>query len=146
MPLRADYSDLLCVAKKKREDDQAKRDATDRNISEFFTKGATKVQPKAKVCDRDLVTKLLPITRSNSFRRLSRPKTTTNSSQACSEMSTQTYPHHCLGRPGRETDPWRDAECGFCPLPLRPGGQRPRKPRWSTIDSHHHHQSSRIPT
>lgn len=36
-------------AKKQREEDQAKRDATDRNISEFFTRGAVKTQPKTKV-------------------------------------------------------------------------------------------------
>ncbi|KAJ0118279.1 hypothetical protein J7T55_009062 [Diaporthe amygdali] len=35
-------------SKKQREEDQSKRDATDRDISEFFTKGATKAQPKAK--------------------------------------------------------------------------------------------------
>jgi DNA polymerase alpha subunit A len=37
-------------AKKQREEDQAKRDANDRDISEYFTKGAAKAQPKAKVC------------------------------------------------------------------------------------------------
>lgn len=37
------------TAKKQREEDQSKRDATDRDISEFFTKGATKAQPKPKV-------------------------------------------------------------------------------------------------
>lgn len=36
-------------SKKQREEDQAKRDATDRDISQFFTKGATTAQPKAKV-------------------------------------------------------------------------------------------------
>lgn len=37
------------TAKKQREEDQTKRDATDRDISQFFTKGAVKTQPKAKV-------------------------------------------------------------------------------------------------
>ncbi|KAH8895083.1 hypothetical protein GQ53DRAFT_682847 [Thozetella sp. PMI_491] len=35
-------------SKKHREDEQAKRDANDRDISEYFTKGAVKAQPKAK--------------------------------------------------------------------------------------------------
>ncbi|KAK3944235.1 putative dna polymerase [Diplogelasinospora grovesii] len=35
--------------KKQREEEQAKRDANDRDITEYFTKGATKAQPKAKV-------------------------------------------------------------------------------------------------
>lgn len=38
-----------CTAKKKRQDTQAKRDANDRNISEYFTKGAVKVQTQPKV-------------------------------------------------------------------------------------------------
>ena len=46
-------TDMLRIAKKQREDDQAKRDANDRDISEYFTKGATKVQPKPKVCGID---------------------------------------------------------------------------------------------
>ncbi|KAH8169579.1 DNA polymerase family B domain-containing protein [Sarocladium implicatum] len=37
------------TAKKARQDEQAARDANDRNISEYFTKGAVKAQPKAKV-------------------------------------------------------------------------------------------------
>jgi hypothetical protein len=40
----------LSAAKKSRDEEQAKRDANDRDISEYFTKGATKVQPKPKVC------------------------------------------------------------------------------------------------
>ncbi|KUI54328.1 DNA polymerase alpha catalytic subunit [Cytospora mali] len=36
-------------SKKQRDEEQAKRDATDRDISQFFTKGATTAQPKAKV-------------------------------------------------------------------------------------------------
>lgn len=36
-------------AKKAREQEQAKRDANDRNISEYFTKAAGKPQPKPKV-------------------------------------------------------------------------------------------------
>ncbi|KAK4153694.1 hypothetical protein C8A00DRAFT_33570 [Chaetomidium leptoderma] len=36
-------------SKKKRDEEQAKRDANDRNISEYFTKGASKAQPKPKV-------------------------------------------------------------------------------------------------
>lgn len=36
-------------SKKAREEDQAERDAKDRNIAEYFTKGATKAQPKSKV-------------------------------------------------------------------------------------------------
>ncbi|KAK3899814.1 hypothetical protein C8A05DRAFT_36563 [Staphylotrichum tortipilum] len=35
-------------SKKQRDDDQAKRDANDRDISEYFTKGAVKSQPKPK--------------------------------------------------------------------------------------------------
>ena len=34
--------------KKQKADEQAKRDANDRDISEYFTKGATKAQPKVK--------------------------------------------------------------------------------------------------
>lgn len=37
------------VAKKSREEEQAKRDANDRSISDYFTKGAGKAQPKPKV-------------------------------------------------------------------------------------------------
>lgn len=60
---KCEYLGLLCTwtppdtratAKKQREEDQSKRDATDRDISEFFTKGATKAQPKAKVKDQAL--------------------------------------------------------------------------------------------
>ncbi|CAK7202466.1 DNA-directed DNA polymerase alpha catalytic subunit pol1 [Sporothrix eucalyptigena] len=36
-------------SKKSREEDQADRDAKDRNIAEYFTKGATKSQPKSKI-------------------------------------------------------------------------------------------------
>lgn len=36
------------AAKKARQDDQAKRDANDRDISDFFTKNAGKAQPRAK--------------------------------------------------------------------------------------------------
>jgi len=44
------------AAKKTREDDQAKRDANDRDISEYFTKGAGKAQPpKPKVCRESLL-------------------------------------------------------------------------------------------
>jgi DNA polymerase alpha subunit A len=43
-------SDIWVTAKKQREEDQSKRDATDRDISEFFTKGAAKAPPKPKVC------------------------------------------------------------------------------------------------
>jgi hypothetical protein len=39
------------LAKKNLQDEQAKRDANDRNISEYFTKGAGKAQPKPKVQD-----------------------------------------------------------------------------------------------
>lgn len=39
----------LQLAKKGRQDEQAKRDANDRNISEYFAKGAGKVQAKPKV-------------------------------------------------------------------------------------------------
>lgn len=42
-------ADPSVSAKKQREEEQAKRDANDRDISEYFTKGAAKVQPKAKV-------------------------------------------------------------------------------------------------
>ena len=41
----------LKTAKKNRQDEQAKRDANDRDISEYFTKGAGKTQAKPKVCD-----------------------------------------------------------------------------------------------
>lgn len=37
------------TAKKQRDEEQAKRDANDRDISEYFTKGAAKTQPKPKV-------------------------------------------------------------------------------------------------
>ncbi|KAK4650824.1 DNA-directed DNA polymerase alpha catalytic subunit pol1 [Podospora pseudocomata] len=36
-------------SKKQRDEEKAKRDANDRNITEYFTKGATKRQPKPKV-------------------------------------------------------------------------------------------------
>lgn len=39
-------------SKKQREDEQAERDAKDRNIAEYFTKGATKTQVKSKVSHR----------------------------------------------------------------------------------------------
>lgn len=41
------------TAKKSLQDEQAKRDANDRSISEYFTKGAGKAQPKPKVQDID---------------------------------------------------------------------------------------------
>ncbi|KAK7433075.1 DNA-directed DNA polymerase alpha catalytic subunit pol1 [Neonectria magnoliae] len=51
------------AAKKNRDDEQAKRDANDRDISEYFTKGAGKAQPKPKVvktkADDDFLTDLL---------------------------------------------------------------------------------------
>ncbi|OAA56639.1 DNA polymerase alpha catalytic [Niveomyces insectorum RCEF 264] len=37
------------TSKKARSDDQADREATDRNIAEYFTKGAAKAQPKSKI-------------------------------------------------------------------------------------------------
>lgn len=40
---------IINAAKKSREEEQAKRDANDRSISEYFTKGAGKAQPKPKV-------------------------------------------------------------------------------------------------
>ncbi|KAL6821968.1 hypothetical protein J3E69DRAFT_315724 [Trichoderma sp. SZMC 28015] len=50
-------------AKKSREEEQAKRDANDRSISEYFTKGAGKAQPKPKVtktkADDDFLADLL---------------------------------------------------------------------------------------
>jgi DNA polymerase alpha subunit A len=39
----------LSAAKKKREDDTAKRDANDRDISDFFKKGVSKAPAKPKV-------------------------------------------------------------------------------------------------
>lgn len=42
-------ANIPSAAKKNRDDGQAKRDANDRNISEYFTKGAGKAQPKPKV-------------------------------------------------------------------------------------------------
>lgn len=36
------------VAKKQKEEDKAKRDANDRDITDFFTKGAANSQPKPK--------------------------------------------------------------------------------------------------
>ncbi|OAQ95039.1 DNA polymerase (pol2) [Purpureocillium lilacinum] len=51
------------ASKKSRDDDLAKRDANDRNISEYFTKGAGKTQPKPKVAktkaDTDFLAGLL---------------------------------------------------------------------------------------
>lgn len=41
-----------CTAKKNIQDSQAKRDANDRNISEYFTKGAGKAQAKPKVSEK----------------------------------------------------------------------------------------------
>lgn len=42
----------LHIAKKARQEEQAKKDANDRDISEYFTKGTTKTHPKTKVCQR----------------------------------------------------------------------------------------------
>lgn len=58
-------SDACTTAKKQREEDQSKRDATDRDISEFFTKGTTKAQPNAKVGRRSSTPRLddMPLTR-----------------------------------------------------------------------------------
>ena len=43
--------DLLSSAdKKKREEEKAKKDANDRDISEYFMKGRAAPQPKTKVC------------------------------------------------------------------------------------------------
>ncbi|PNY27218.1 DNA polymerase [Tolypocladium capitatum] len=51
------------AAKKGRQEEEAKRDANDRNISEYFTKGAGKTQPKPKVvttkADDEFLTNLL---------------------------------------------------------------------------------------
>lgn len=44
--------------KKQRDENQAKQDATNRDISQFFSKGAVKAQPKAKVGDSTLETVL----------------------------------------------------------------------------------------
>ena len=41
--------DLLFPDKKKREEEKAKKDANDRDISEYFMKGRTAPQPKTKV-------------------------------------------------------------------------------------------------
>ena len=49
-------------AKKKREDDKAKKESMDKGISNYFTKGPVAAQPKAKVCiaehDKLLVTNI----------------------------------------------------------------------------------------
>jgi DNA polymerase alpha subunit A len=37
------------LAKKQRDDEKAKRDANDRDITEYFSKGGAKAQPKPKV-------------------------------------------------------------------------------------------------
>jgi DNA polymerase alpha subunit A len=42
------YSPVF-TAKKQRDEEKAKRDANDRDISEYFTKGAPKTQTKPKV-------------------------------------------------------------------------------------------------
>ncbi|KAF4991735.1 hypothetical protein FDECE_13936 [Fusarium decemcellulare] len=51
------------AAKKSRQEEQAKRDANDKDISEYFTKGATRAQPKPKViktkADDDFLADLL---------------------------------------------------------------------------------------
>lgn len=39
----------LPKAKKARQEEQDKKDANDQDIAEFFTRGATKAQPKVKV-------------------------------------------------------------------------------------------------
>lgn len=49
------------VAKRKREEDRAKRETLDKGISNYFTKGAVVAQPKSKVrrptnCDGDILT------------------------------------------------------------------------------------------
>lgn len=40
---------INCIAKKTRQEEQTKRDANDRDISEYFTKGAGRTQAKPKV-------------------------------------------------------------------------------------------------
>jgi hypothetical protein len=38
------------IAKRKREEEKAKKESADRGISNYFTKGPVIAQPKAKVC------------------------------------------------------------------------------------------------
>lgn len=45
----------MIAAKKKRDEDQAKRDANDRDISEYFKGAGSKAQPKAKVSENGSV-------------------------------------------------------------------------------------------
>lgn len=40
---------LIYIAKRKREEEKAKKENTDRGISNYFTKGPVVAQPKAKV-------------------------------------------------------------------------------------------------
>jgi len=40
---------LIFLAKKKREEDKAKKESIDKGISNYFTKGPAVAQPKAKV-------------------------------------------------------------------------------------------------
>jgi len=42
------YSNVT-LAKRKREEDKAKKESMDKGISNYFTKGAVVAQPKAKV-------------------------------------------------------------------------------------------------
>jgi len=39
------------IAKRKREEDKAKKESMDKGISNYFTKGPVVAQPKAKVCN-----------------------------------------------------------------------------------------------
>ncbi len=52
---------LTHTAKRTRDEDQADRDAKDRNIAEYFTKGAAKSQVKSKVRGRRVGRAVLPI-------------------------------------------------------------------------------------
>jgi len=49
------------VAKRKREEDKAKKESQDKGISNYFTKGPVAVQPKAKVLPMALSPELLLI-------------------------------------------------------------------------------------
>lgn len=81
---------LTCrVAKKNRQEEQAKRAANDKDISEYF-KGANRAQPKPKVKPPLRHRGLTQLTQI-SLSRSSRQRRTTTSFQTSSARSTTTY-------------------------------------------------------
>ncbi|CAK7244109.1 MAG: DNA-directed DNA polymerase alpha catalytic subunit pol1, partial [Sporothrix thermara] len=84
-------------SKKAREEDQADRDAKDRNIAEYFTKGAAKAQPKSKIVktedDDEFMSNLLGEVHANISPALPRmPQRKRTSDQHLSHAAEQRLP------------------------------------------------------